>query len=67
MQKKPSRTITLTEPQTQVGRVSKNECPKTQVLFFFFPYPAIIRTSGNLIHSVLSLDSSQVPCIVTGC
>lgn len=50
-----------TKPQAQVGRVSKNQCLKSQVLFFFFCYPIITWTSGNLICSVLRLDSSRVP------
>lgn len=33
--------ITQNLQKTQVGRVSKNQCPKSQVLFFFFPYPTI--------------------------
>lgn len=35
-----------TKPQTQVGRTSKNQCPKSQVLFLFFHYPIITWIQG---------------------
>lgn len=49
-----------TKPQAQVGRVSKNQCPQSRFVFLFvLSYHH--WTSGNLIHSVLRLDSSRVP------